>query len=135
MGATAVLSEFASRRHRRHQRRAVAERSGIFWIAPVSDSPRRWNPRGALFLKSFASRAAPPQARVLGSSLRTSAISAAWANGALAICWNYDDNRLFAPDRLHPSRRTCGREEAGATGGRSGGRGSASGSRSSSECR
>src|SRR5208282_1192105 len=85
MGATAVLSEFASKTRISDisagavaaTKRHTLDCAGVALAAAVE-------PAGRIVLDITREQGGAPQARVLGSSLRTSTVSAAWANGALA---------------------------------------------------
>src|SRR5688500_8746605 len=84
-GATAVLAAFASRTHIADlspeaiaaTKRHILDCAGVTLAATVE-------PAGRIVLDVTREQGGAPQARVLGGSLRTSAVSAAWANGALA---------------------------------------------------
>ena len=98
MGATAVLSEFASTIRLSDisaqavaaTKRHILDCAGVALAAAVE-------PAGRIILDITRQQGGAPQARVLGSSLRTSTISAAWANGALAHLLDYDDTGFSHP--------------------------------------
>jgi 2-methylcitrate dehydratase PrpD len=98
MEATAVLSAFASKtRLSDISREAVAatkrhilDCTGVALAAAVE-------PAGRIVLDVTEEQGGAAQARVLGSRLRTSVVSAAWANGTLAHLLDYDDTGFSHP--------------------------------------
>ncbi|MBI4189317.1 MAG: MmgE/PrpD family protein, partial [Betaproteobacteria bacterium] len=74
-------------------------------------------PAGRIVLDITREQGGAPQARVLGSSLRTSAVSAAWANGAFAHLLDFDDTGFSHPTACILPAALAMAEEAGATGG------------------
>jgi 2-methylcitrate dehydratase PrpD len=118
MGATAVLSEFASRTRIADisaeavaaTKRHILDCTGVGLAATVE-------PAGRIILDITREQGGTPQARVLGSSLRTSAVSAAWANGALAHLLDFDDTGFSHPTACILPATLAMAEEAGATGG------------------
>ncbi len=118
MEATAVLSEFASKTRiydisadavaatKRH----ILDCAGVALAAAVE-------PAGRIVLDITREQGGAPQARVLGSSLRTSTVSAAWANGALAHLLDFDDTGFSHPTACILPAALAMAEPAGATGG------------------
>ncbi len=98
MAATAVLSEFASTTRLSDisaaavaaTKRHILDCAGVALAAAVE-------PAGRIVLDVTREQGGAPQARVLGSSLRTSTVSAAWANGALAHLLDFDDTGFSHP--------------------------------------
>ncbi len=98
MGATTVLSEFASCTRIADisaeavaaTKRHILDCTGVGLAASVE-------PAGRIVLELTREQGGAPQARVFGSNLHTSAISAAWANGALAHLLDYDDTGFSHP--------------------------------------
>ena len=98
MGATAVLSEFASRTKLADisaeavaaTKRHILDCAGVT-LAACSE------PAGRIVLDMTREQGGTPQARVLGSNLKTSVATAAWANGALAHLLDYDDTGFSHP--------------------------------------
>jgi len=118
MGATAVLAEFASKTRITDisaaavaaTKRHILDCAGVALAATVE-------PAGRIVLDITREQGGAPQARVLGSSLRTSAIAAAWANGALAHLLDFDDTGFSHPTACILPAALAMAEEAGATGG------------------
>jgi len=118
MGATAVLSEFASKTRISDisagavaaTKRHTLDCAGVALAAAVE-------PAGRIVLDITREQGGAPQARVLGSSLRTSTVSAAWANGALAHLLDFDDTGFSHPTACILPAALAMAEEAGATGG------------------
>jgi 2-methylcitrate dehydratase PrpD len=118
MEATAVLSAFASRTRipdisteaiaatKRH----ILDCAGVALAAAVE-------PAGRIILDITQAQGGTAQARVLGSSLRTSAVSAAWANGALAHLLDFDDTGFSHPTACILPAALAMAEGARATGG------------------
>ncbi len=98
MDATAVLSDFASRTRLSDisdeaiaaTKRHILDCTGVALAAAVE-------PAGRIILDVTREQGGNAQASVLGSGLRTSTISAAWANGALAHLLDYDDTGFSHP--------------------------------------
>ena len=117
MGATTVLSEFASRTRiagisaeaitatKRH----ILDCIGVGLAATVE-------PAGRIILDITREQGGAPQARVFGSTLRTSAVSAAWANGALAHLLDFDDTGFSHPTACILPAALAMAEEAGSSG-------------------
>ena len=118
MGATAVLSEFASKTRIADlsveavaaTKRHILDCAGVALAATVE-------PAGRIVLDVTREQGGAPQARILGSSLRSSAVSAAWANGALAHLLDFDDTGFSHPTACVLPAALAMAEEAGATGG------------------
>jgi 2-methylcitrate dehydratase PrpD len=117
MGATAVLSEFASKTRIAQlsdaavaaTKRHILDCAGVMLAATIE-------PAGRIVLEVTREQAGAPQARVLGTNLRTSAISAAWANGCLGHLLDYDDTGFSHPTACILPAALAMAEEAGATG-------------------
>lgn len=117
-GATAVLAAFASRTRIADlspaavaaTKRHILDCAGVTLAATVE-------PAGRIVLDVTREQGGTPQARVLGGSLRTSAVSAAWANGALAHLLDFDDTGFSHPTACILPAALAFAEEAGATGG------------------
>lgn len=118
MGATAVLSEFASETRIADisaeavaaTKRHILDCAGVALAATVE-------PAGRIVLDITREQGGAPQARVIGSGLCTSAVSAAWANGALAHLLDFDDTGFSHPTACILPAALAMAEEAGATGG------------------
>ena len=118
MGATAVLSEFASKTRIADlsaeavaaTKRHILDCAGVGLAATME-------PAGRIVLDFTREQGGAAQARVLGSSLRTNAVSAAWANGALAHLLDFDDTGFSHPTACILPAALAMAEEAGATGG------------------
>lgn len=118
MAATAVLSDFASKTRISDisagavaaTKRHILDCAGVALAAAVE-------PAGCIILDVTREQGGAPQARVLGSSLRTSAVSAAWANGALAHLLDFDDTGFSHPTACILPAALAMAEEVGATGG------------------
>ena len=117
MGATAVLSQFASTTRIADlsaeaiaaTKRHILDCTGVGLAATAE-------PAGRIVLDITREQGGAPQARVFGSSLRTSAISAAWANGSLSHLLDYDDTGFSHPTACILPAALALTEEAGATG-------------------
>ncbi len=118
MAATAILSEFASRtRVSDLSAEAVAAtKRHILDCAGVTLAAAQ-EPAGRIVLDVTREQGGTPLARVLGSSLRTSTVSAAWANGALAHLLDFDDTGFSHPTACILPAALAMAEAAGATGG------------------
>ncbi len=118
MGATAVLSGFASKTGISDisaeavaaTKRHILDCAGVALAAAVEQA-------GRIILDITRAQGGAPQARVLGSSLRTSAVAAAGANGALAHLLDFDDTGFSHPTACILPAALAMAEEAGATGG------------------
>ena len=118
MGATAVLSEFASKTRITDMsaeavaatKRHIMDCAGAIIAATVE-------PGGRIVLDVTREQGGTPQARVLGTGLRTSAVSAAWANGALAHMLDFDDTGFSHPTACILPAALAMADQAGATGG------------------
>ena len=117
MRATTILSEFASRTRIADlsadalaaTKRHILDCSGVGLAATVE-------PAGRIVLDVTRHQGGARQARVLGSDIQTSAISAAWANGSLSHLLDYDDTGFSHPTAcILPAALALG-EEANATG-------------------
>jgi 2-methylcitrate dehydratase PrpD len=117
MGATTVLSEFASKTRIADisadaiaaTKRHILDCAGVGLAATVE-------PAGRIILEVTREQGGTPQARVFGTNLRTSAVSAAWANGALAHLLDFDDTGFSHPTACILPAALAMAEEAGATG-------------------
>ncbi|OGA05278.1 MAG: hypothetical protein A2W68_03260 [Betaproteobacteria bacterium RIFCSPLOWO2_02_64_14] len=117
MGATTILSEFASGTRAADisaeaiaaTKRHILDCAGVGLAATAE-------PAGRIVLDITREQGGAPQARVFGSSLRTSAISAAWANGSLSHLLDYDDTGFSHPTACILPAALALAEEAGATG-------------------
>ena len=117
MGATAVLAEFASSIRIADisaeaiaaTKRHILDCAGVTLAATIE-------PAGRIVLEITREQGGAPQARVLGSSLRTSAVAAAWANGALAHLLDFDDTGFSHPTACILPAALSMAEEARATG-------------------
>lgn len=117
MKATAVLSEFASTTRiyditadaivatKRH----ILDCAGVALAASVEQA-------GRIVLDITKEQGGAAQARVLGSDVRTSTVSAAWANGALAHLLDYDDTGFSHPTACILPAALAMAEASGATG-------------------
>ncbi len=118
MGATAVLSGFASKTGISDisaeavaaTKRHILDCAGVALAAAVEQA-------GRIILDITRAQGGAPQARVFGSNLRTSAVAAAWANGALAHLLDFDDTGFSHPTACILPAALAMAEEAGATGG------------------
>src|SRR5688572_20091999 len=117
MGATTVLSEFASKTRIAHlsdeavaaTKRHILDCAGVGLAATIE-------PAGRIVLEVTREQGGAPQARVFGSDLRTSAISAAWANGSLSHLLDYDDTGFSHPTACILPAALALAEESPATG-------------------
>ena len=117
MGATTVLSEFASKTRIAHlsdeavaaTKRHILDCSGVGLAATVE-------PAGRIVLEVTREQGGTPLARVLGSNLRTSAVGAAWANGSLSHLLDFDDTGFSHPTACILPAALAMTEEAKATG-------------------
>lgn len=117
MKATAVLAEFASKT-RIHDlsadaivatKRHILDCAGVALAASVEQA-------GRIVLDITKEQGGAAQARVLGSDVRTSTVSAAWANGALAHLLDYDDTGFSHPTACILPAALAMAEASGATG-------------------
>jgi 2-methylcitrate dehydratase PrpD len=98
MQATAILSEFASSTRLADisaeaiaaTKRHILDCTGVALAACVE-------PPGRIVLDITREQGGNPTASVVGSNLRTSVVSAAWANGALAHLLDFDDTGFSHP--------------------------------------
>jgi len=117
MGATTVLSEFASKTRIAQlsdeavaaTKRHILDCSGVGLAATVE-------PAGRIVLEVTREQGGAPLARVLGSNLRTSAVGAAWANGSLSHLLDFDDTGFSHPTACILPAALAMAEEAKATG-------------------
>ena len=117
MGATTILSEFASKTRIADissdaieaTKRHILDCTGVGLAATTE-------PAGRIILDITRSEGGAPKARVFGSNLRTSAVSAAWANGALSHLLDYDDTGFSHPTACILPGALAFAEEAGASG-------------------
>ncbi len=118
MAATAVLSRFASEIRigdisaaavaatKRH----ILDCTGVALAATAE-------PAGRIVLDVTSEQGGAPQARVLGSTLRTGTVAAAWANGALAHLLDFDDTGFSHPTACILPAALAMAERPGVTGG------------------
>jgi 2-methylcitrate dehydratase PrpD len=117
MGATTVLAEFASRIRFSDisteaiaaTKRHILDCTGVGLAATVE-------PAGRIVLEVTRSQGGTPQARVFGFDRRTSAVSAAWANGSLSHLLDFDDTGFSHPTACILPAALALSEEAGASG-------------------
>lgn len=117
MGATTILSEFASKTRLEHisaeaiaaTKRHILDCTGVSLAATIE-------PAGRIVLDITREQGGTPQARVFGLDRRTSAVSAAWANGALAHLLDYDDTGFSHPTACILPAALAMAEEARASG-------------------
>ena len=117
MGATAILSEFASKTRIADislaavaaTKRHILDCSGVGLAATVE-------PAGRIVIDITREQGGAAEARVFGTNLRTSAISAAWANGSLAHLLDYDDTGFSHPTACILPAALAVAEGASATG-------------------
>lgn len=117
MGATTILSEFASKTRITDisteavaaTKRHILDCTGVGLAATVE-------PAGRIVLDVTRDQGGAPQARVFGSNLRTSAVSAAWANGSLSHLLDYDDTGFSHPTACILPAALAVAEEARASG-------------------
>ena len=117
MGATTVLSEFASKTRITDltaeaiaaTKRHILDCAGVGLAATVE-------PAGRIVLDVTREQGGAPLARVLGSNLRTSAVAAAWANGSLSHLLDYDDTGFSHPTACILPGALAMAEEAGSSG-------------------
>jgi len=117
MQATTILSEFASRTRfddlsaeavaatKRH----ILDCTGVALAATAE-------PAGRIVLDVTREQGGAPTASVLGSTLRTGVVSAAWANGAFAHLLDFDDTGFSHPTACILPAALAMAEEAGASG-------------------
>ena len=117
MGATTILSEFASKTRITNlsadaiaaTKRHILDCAGVGIAATVE-------PAGRIILEMTKEQGGAPLARVVGTNLRTSAVSAAWANGSLSHLLDYDDTGFSHPTACILPGALAFAEEAGASG-------------------
>jgi 2-methylcitrate dehydratase PrpD len=118
MSATAILSEFASKTRIADisanaveaTKRHILDCVGVGLAATVE-------PAGRIVLEVTREQGGTPQARVCGSNLRVSAVSAAWANGSLSHLLDYDDTGFSHPTACILPAALAMVEQAGSSGG------------------
>src|SRR5262245_37521264 len=98
MGATTLLSRFAAttRNGDLSADAIAATKRHILDCSGVALAATR-EPAGRIVLEITREQGGTAQARVLGTSIRTSASAAAWANGSLAHLLDYDDTGFSHP--------------------------------------
>jgi 2-methylcitrate dehydratase PrpD len=117
MEATTVLSEFASKTRLDDisaeaiaaTKRHILDCTGVALAATAE-------PAGRIVVDITREQGGGPTATVLGTSLRTSVVSAAWANGSLAHLLDYDDTGFSHPTACILPAALAMAEETGATG-------------------
>lgn len=117
MGATAILSEFASATKFSQlsveavaaTKRHILDCIGVGLAAAAE-------PAGKIILDITRHEGGAPHARVLGSDLRTNAVGAAWANGSLSHLLDYDDTGFSHPTACILPAALALMEEAGSSG-------------------
>lgn len=105
MGATAILSEFASATKFAQispeavaaTKRHILDCIGVGLAATVE-------PAGKIVLDVTRHEGGAPHARVLGSNLRTNAVGAAWANGSLSHLLHLRRYGFLSSHRMHIAR-------------------------------
>ena len=118
MKATKVLSEFASKTRLDDisadavaaTKRHILDCTGVALAATAE-------PAGRIVQDITREQGGDPKASVLGTSLRSSVVSAAWANGAFAHLLDYDDTGFSHPTACILPAALAMAEEAGASGG------------------
>jgi len=118
MEATTVLSEFASKTRLDDisteavaaTKRHILDCTGVALAATAE-------PAGRIVVDITREQGGEPTATVLGTTLRTGVVSAAWANGALAHLLDFDDTGFSHPTACILPAALAMAEEAGATGG------------------
>lgn len=118
MEATALLSTFASKTRLSDisseaiaaTKRHILDCTGVALAAAVE-------PAGRIILDVMREQGGNAQAGVVGSGLRTSTISAAWTNGALAHLLDYDDTGFSHPTACILPAALAMAEAINATGG------------------
>lgn len=117
MGTTAVLSEFASKirigdisaEAIAATKRHILDCTGVGLAATVE-------PAGRIVLEVTREQGGTAQARVIGSKLRTNAVGAAWANGALSHLLDFDDTGFSHPTACILPAALALAEETGSSG-------------------
>ncbi len=118
MKATTVLAEFASKTRLDDvaadavaaTKRHILDCTGVALAATAE-------PAGRVVVDITREQGGGPTASVLGTSLRTGVVSAAWANGALAHLLDFDDTGFSHPTACVLPAALAMAEEAGSTGG------------------
>lgn len=118
MGATAVLSQFASKTWIAHisseavaaTKRHILDCVGV-GLAAIAEPP------GRIVLEIAREEGGSPLARVIGTKLCTSHVSAAWANGTLSHLLDFDDTGFSHPTACVLPAALALAERACATGG------------------
>jgi len=117
MGATAILSEFASKtRYTDISAQAIAATKRHILDCAGVGLAATTEPAGRVVLDVTREQGGAPLARVLGSNLRTSAVAAAWANGSLSHLLDYDDTGFSHPTACILPGALAFAEQAGASG-------------------
>ncbi len=117
MSATKILSEFASRTRIADisaeavaaTKRHILDCAGVGLAATAE-------PAGRIVLDVTRDQGGALQARVFGSSVRTSGVAAAWANGSLSHLLDYDDTGFSHPTACILPAALAVAERANATG-------------------
>lgn len=117
MEATTVLSEFASKTRLDDisaeaiaaTKRHILDCTGVALAATAE-------PAGRIVVDITREQGGGPTATVLGTGLRTSVVSAAWANGSLAHLLDFDDTGFSHPTACILPAALAVAEETGATG-------------------
>ncbi len=117
MGATTILSEFASKTRITDlsadaiaaTKRHILDCAGVGLAATTE-------PAGRMILDMTREQGGTPHARVLGTNLRTSSIAAAWTNGSLSHLLDYDDTGFSHPTACILPGAMALAEEAGSSG-------------------
>jgi 2-methylcitrate dehydratase PrpD len=118
MKATTVLSEFASKTRLEDisaeavsaTKRHILDCAGVALAATME-------PAGRIVVDITREQGGEPRAAILGTTLRTGVVAAAWANGALAHLLDFDDTGFSHPTACILPAALAMAEEAGATGG------------------
>ncbi|MBT5110346.1 MAG: MmgE/PrpD family protein [Rhodospirillaceae bacterium] len=118
MKATTVLAEFASKTRLDDiaaeavaaTKRHILDCTGVA-LAATSE------PAGRIVVDITREQGGEPTASVLGTTLRTGVVSAAWANGSLAHLLDFDDTGFSHPTACILPAALAMAEEAGSTGG------------------
>lgn len=116
-GTTAILSEFVSRTVLADisaeaiaaTKRHILDCTGVALAASVEQS-------GRIVAEVVREQGGVPAARVLGTDIRTSVVSAAWANGSMAHLLDYDDTGFSHPTACILPAALAMAEQTGASG-------------------
>ena len=117
MGATTILAQFAAKTRAADisteaiaaTKRHILDCTGV-GLAAIAE------PAGRIVLDVTRSQGGNPQARVFGSNVRTSTVSAAWANGSLSHLLDFDDTGFSHPTACILPAALAAAEEADAAG-------------------